>query len=159
MTNFIGVLAYAPSISTQFVGGAFFAFIPFIGSIVLGFVEHKAGFFLQFLPLGIPIVIFPLMTMIEIMSFIFKPISVSGRIFANLTGGAILLKGSQCIAYASIFQYNLIFPLSFIYLPGILGCFFFMVFLYLFELMCAVVQAYIFTLLVANFYIRAFDTH
>jgi F-type H+-transporting ATPase subunit a len=57
-----------------------------------GLYRHGVKFFRLFVPSGIPIVIMPLIVMIEVMSFLSRPISHSVRLFANMLAGHITLK-------------------------------------------------------------------
>jgi F-type H+-transporting ATPase subunit a len=61
---------------------------------VIGYGLYKNGlkFFKLFVPSGIPIYIMPLIVLIEIMSFLSRPISHSVRLFANMLAGHITLK-------------------------------------------------------------------
>jgi F-type H+-transporting ATPase subunit a len=61
---------------------------------VIGYGLYKNGlkFFRLFVPSGIPIYIMPLIVLIEVMSFLSRPISHSVRLFANMLAGHITLK-------------------------------------------------------------------
>jgi F-type H+-transporting ATPase subunit a len=64
-----------------------------IGTVlVYGFARHGLRFLRLFVPSGVPVYILPLVTMIEVISFISRPISLSVRLFANMLAGHITLK-------------------------------------------------------------------
>ena len=64
-----------------------------IGTVlVYGFAKHGLRFLRLFVPSGVPVYILPLVTMIEVISFISRPISLSVRLFANMLAGHITLK-------------------------------------------------------------------
>jgi len=60
--------------------------------IVYGFWKNGAKFLRIFVPSGVPIYILPLVTVIEIISFLSRPLSHSVRLFANMLAGHITLK-------------------------------------------------------------------
>ena len=60
--------------------------------LVSGFMRHGLKFLKIFVPSGIPWVLMPLVSVIEIISFISRPVSLSVRLFANMLAGHITLK-------------------------------------------------------------------
>lgn len=60
--------------------------------IVFGFVKNGLGFFKLFVPSGVPLWLLPLIAVIEFVSFLSRPISLSVRLFANMFAGHIILK-------------------------------------------------------------------
>ena len=68
------------------------AIVIFVGVTILGFVKHGVHFFSFFLPPGAPMFIAPLLIVIEIISYLSRPISLSVRLFANMLAGHTLLK-------------------------------------------------------------------
>ena len=73
--------------------------------IVVGYGFYRNGFkFLKlFVPSGIPIYILPLVTLIEVISFLSRPLSLSLRLFGNILAGHIVLKvfGGMVVALLS----------------------------------------------------------
>jgi F-type H+-transporting ATPase subunit a len=64
-----------------------------IGTVVVyGFWKHGLHFLNLFVPSGVPGVLMPLVVMIEVISFLSRPISLSVRLFANMLAGHITLK-------------------------------------------------------------------
>ena len=64
----------------------------FIGVTVLGLVRHKARFFSFFIPHGTPLLVAPFLMVIEVISYLSRPLSLSVRLFSNMAVGHILLK-------------------------------------------------------------------
>ena len=64
-----------------------FAIFIFIGVTILGFVLHGFKYLKIFVPSGVPIVLLPIITIIEIISYLSRPISLSVRLFANMMAG------------------------------------------------------------------------
>jgi len=64
----------------------------FVGMNILGMLKHKKHFLSLFFPPGAPIGLAPLLVFIEFVSYIFRVLSLSIRLFANLMSGHTLLK-------------------------------------------------------------------
>jgi F-type H+-transporting ATPase subunit a len=60
--------------------------------VVYGFMRHGTHFLGLFVPSGVPGYIMPLVVVIEVISFLSRPISLSVRLFANMLAGHIALK-------------------------------------------------------------------
>jgi F-type H+-transporting ATPase subunit a len=64
-----------------------------IGTVVIyGFMKHGTHFLGLFVPSGVPGWLLPAIVVIEVISFLSRPISLSLRLFANMLGGHIALK-------------------------------------------------------------------
>src|SRR5918994_6512150 len=64
-----------------------------IGTVVVyGFVKHGTHFLGLFVPSGVPGWLLPFIVVIELISFLSRPISLSLRLFANMLAGHIALK-------------------------------------------------------------------
>ncbi len=90
--NLIGLVPYSFTVTTHIVITASLAFLVFFTVIIYGFWKNGLKFFKLFVPSGIPIYILPLVTFIEVLSFLSRPISHSVRLFANMLAGHITLK-------------------------------------------------------------------
>jgi len=90
--NLIGLIPYAFTVTSHIIITAALALLVFLTVIVYGFWKHGFHFFNLFVPSGIPIYILPLVTFIEILSFLSRPLSHSVRLFANMLAGHITLK-------------------------------------------------------------------
>lgn len=60
--------------------------------IVVGFVRNGLGFFKLFAPSGVPLWLMPMMVIIEVISFLMRPVTLTLRLFGNMVGGHIVLK-------------------------------------------------------------------
>jgi len=93
---FLNMLGMFPlggfTVTSHIVITAALALLVFLTVIIYGLWHNGLRFFKLFVPSGIPIVIMPLIVLIEIMSFISRPISHSVRLFANMLAGHITLK-------------------------------------------------------------------
>src|SRR3954447_6656573 len=90
--NLIGLIPYSFTVTTHIVITATLALMVFFTVIVYGFWRNGFKFLKLFVPSGVPIVILPLVTAIEVMSFLSRPVSHSVRLFANMLAGHITLK-------------------------------------------------------------------
>jgi F-type H+-transporting ATPase subunit a len=90
--NMLGMIPYTFTVTSHIIITVSLALLVFLTVIIYGFKKNGLHFFKLFVPSGIPIVILPLVTFIEILSFISRPISHSVRLFANMLAGHITLK-------------------------------------------------------------------
>ena len=60
--------------------------------LIVGFFKHGFHFFSLFVPHGTPKLMMPLIFLIELISFLFRPFSLGLRLFVAMTAGHILLK-------------------------------------------------------------------
>jgi F-type H+-transporting ATPase subunit a len=90
--NLIGMIPYTFTVTSHIIVTVSLALLVFLTVIVYGFWKNGLRFFKLFVPSGIPIVILPLVSFIEVLSFISRPISHSVRLFANMLAGHITLK-------------------------------------------------------------------
>jgi len=60
--------------------------------VVFGFVKNGLAFFKLFVPSGVPLWLLPFIAVIEFVSFLSRPVSLSVRLFANMFAGHIILK-------------------------------------------------------------------
>ena len=90
--NVIGIIPYTFSVTSHIIITVAFALLVFFTVIVYGFWKNGLRFLKLFVPSGIPIYILPLVTFIEVLSFLSRPVSHSVRLFANMLAGHITLK-------------------------------------------------------------------
>jgi len=90
--NLIGLIPYSFTVTTHIIITASLALMVFFTVIIYGLWRNGLKFFKLFVPSGIPIYILPLVSAIEVMSFLSRPISHSVRLFANMLAGHITLK-------------------------------------------------------------------
>jgi F-type H+-transporting ATPase subunit a len=90
--NLLGMIPYTFTVTSHIIVTVSLALLVFLTVLVYGFWKNGLRFFKLFVPSGIPIYILPLVTFIEVLSFISRPISHSVRLFANMLAGHITLK-------------------------------------------------------------------
>ena len=116
------------------------SFSIFIGVISICVQRHKVQMFSIFLPANTTFALGLLLVPIELISYIFKPISLGVRLFANLMAGHTLLKVIVGFAWSMLMIDNF---LSIMHLIPLL----ILVILMGLELGVAIIQAYVFTVL------------
>jgi F-type H+-transporting ATPase subunit a len=90
--NMLGLLPYSFTFTSHLAVTLGMALVVFIGTTIVAFMKHGIGFFSFFLPHGTPWYVAPLLIPIEILSYFTRPVSLSLRLFANMTAGHTLLK-------------------------------------------------------------------
>lgn len=92
VANLFGMVPYFFTITSHLI--VTFALAMLVMAVVVGygFYKHGFGFLNLFVPHGVPAVLVPLVVMIEVISFLSRPISLSVRLFANMLAGHITLK-------------------------------------------------------------------
>jgi F-type H+-transporting ATPase subunit a len=90
--NVMGIIPYTFTVTSHIIITVALALLVFFTVIVYGFWRNGLRFFKLFVPSGIPIYILPLVTFIEVLSFLSRPVSHSVRLFANMLAGHITLK-------------------------------------------------------------------
>ena len=91
--NMLGMFPWLGfTVTSHLIITAALAMIVFITVIVIGFAKNGLGFLKLFVPSGVPIVVLPLVVIIEVISFFSRPVSHSMRLFANMLAGHIALK-------------------------------------------------------------------
>lgn len=90
--NLLGLLPGGFTVTSHIIVTFALALIVILTVIVVGFAKNGLGFLKLFAPSGIPIYVLPIITVIEVVSFLARPVSLSMRLFANMMAGHIALK-------------------------------------------------------------------
>jgi F-type H+-transporting ATPase subunit a len=89
--NLLGMFLTFTATSQLAVTGTF-ALLTILLVIGIGFAKHGLGFFALFWPTSAPLLIRPVVGLIEFLSFLLRPITLALRLFGNMLGGHIALK-------------------------------------------------------------------
>jgi len=100
--NLMGMSVVIFTPTSQLAVTATLALMTFLTVIIVGFVRNGFGFFKLFVPSGVPIFILPFLTVIEIISFLVRPLTLALRLFGNMLGGHVVLNifGSFVVSLA-----------------------------------------------------------
>jgi F-type H+-transporting ATPase subunit a len=144
--NLLGLMPYAFTFTSHIVVTAAMAVFIFVAVTIIGFARHGLHFFSLFVPPGAPLGIAIILAPLELFSYMIRPVSLSLRLFANMLAGHVLLK----VLAGFIITLGLAFGIvPFIAVFGIT----------LLEIMVAVIQAYVFTLLTCLYLNDAINLH
>lgn len=92
IANLIGMMPYFFTTTSHIAVTGFMAIFTISLVVVVGLMKKGLGFFKIFVPSGVPVVLLFIVTPIEIISFLSRPISLGMRLFANMLGGHVALK-------------------------------------------------------------------
>ncbi len=92
VSNLIGMIPGMFTTTSHIIVTFAMAAMVWIGVILVGFYNHGIGFLKMFVPSGVPIALLPIIMVLELISFLIRPISHSVRLFANMMAGHMLLK-------------------------------------------------------------------
>nr|BAJ54498.1 ATPase subunits 6 [Mormyrops anguilloides] len=137
--NLLGILPYTFTPTTQLSMNMGFAVPLWLATVLIGVRHQLTHTLAHFLPVGTPGPLIPVLIIIETISLFIRPIALGVRLTANLTAGHLLI---QLIATAA-FHMSFIMP-TVSALTVIL-----LLLLSILELAVAVIQAYVFVLLVS----------
>ena len=139
VANMLGMIPGAFSVTSHIVITAALAALVFLTVLIVGFAKNGLGFLKLFVPPGVPVFVLPLVTLIEIISFLSRPVSHSVRLFANMLAGHITLKvfGGFVVMLLGAGVYSTLAPLPLVMTIAITAL----------EVLVAFLQAYVFTML------------
>jgi F-type H+-transporting ATPase subunit a len=90
--NMLGMFPYFFTVTSQVIVTASLAVFVVGLVVVVGIAKHGLGWFKLFVPHGVPVIILPFISLIEIISFLSRPVSLGLRLFGNMLAGHIVLK-------------------------------------------------------------------
>ncbi|HET7410442.1 MAG TPA: F0F1 ATP synthase subunit A [Paracoccaceae bacterium] len=135
--NLMGLIPGAFTVTSHVAITAILALAVFFSVIVIGFIRNGTAFLGLFWVEAAPLALRPILAVIELISFFVRPVSHSIRLAGNMMAGHAVLKvfAGFVPALGAFFVIPAILPLGM------------MVAIYALELLVAVVQANIFTIL------------
>lgn len=139
--NVLGLVPYSFTVTSHLVVTFTLALMVWIGKLIYGFRLHGTKLFGRFLPAGTPLGMIPLLVPLEVLGFTITVVSLSVRLFANMMAGHILLKVIAGFAWSMMAAGGRRFVAHFIPMAVLF-------ILRALETGVALVQAYVFTLLV-----------
>ena len=144
--NMVGMLPYSFTVTSHIIVTLILALFIFIAVTIIGFINHGFKYLSIFVPSGVPTILLPLITVIEIISYLSRPVSLSVRLFANMMAGHTMLKvfGGFVVSLGILGGW---LPLSFsVALTGL-------------EILVAFLQAYVFAILTCIYLNDALNLH
>jgi len=134
--NFLGLIPYGSTATSNIAVTATLATISFIVIQAGGMMKNGVfGYFKGLIPHGIPMWLLPIMLVVELLGLFTKPFALAIRLFANMTAGHIVIMALLGLIF--ILHTYVVVPVSIS----------FALFIFLLEILVALLQAYIFTML------------
>ncbi len=146
--NLFGMIPGSFTVTSHIIVTFALAAFVFVGVTLIAIFKHGIGKFLHFfLPEGTPVIMAPLLFIIEFFSYLSRPVSLSVRLAANMMAGHVTMKviAGLIITFGMVVGLASMFPL--------------LLFLTAFEIAIAVIQAYIFTILTCVYLNDALHLH
>jgi F-type H+-transporting ATPase subunit a len=138
--NFIGLFPYGATATGNIAVTATLATLSFFVIQIGGIMKNGLfGYFKGLLPHGLPVWLIPIMLVVELLGLFTKPFALAIRLFANMTAGHIVILALLGLIF--ILKTYVVIPVSIS----------FALFIYLLEILVALIQAYIFTMLSSLF--------
>lgn len=150
--NLIGLIPYSFTLTSHLIVTLSLSLAVFIGINIVCVRIHGINFFSLFLPSGTSIVLALLLVPIELISYVFKPISLSIRLFANMMAGHTLLKVIAGFAYTLMGNTGILFLLH--YVPLLI-----LIPLFGLELGVALIQSFVFSILICIYLNDSINLH
>nr|YP_011008305.1 ATPase subunit 6 [Ishige okamurae]WBP70206.1 ATPase subunit 6 [Ishige okamurae] len=151
-SNLVGLLPFAFSLTSQLSQTLFLAFSSFFGGVIISICRHKWNFLNSFLPEGVGFWLAFFVVPLEFISFLFKPLSLGVRLFANMMAGHTLLKVMAGFGWFAIGDEGLAilkghFPVAVLFIILFL------------EIGVSIIQAYVFTVLTSIYITDGINQH
>lgn len=150
--NLIGLIPYSFTITSHLIITFTLSLSIFIGVNIICIQKYKIHMLSLFIPSNTSFGLALLLVPIEFISYIFKPISLGVRLFANLMAGHTLLKVIVGFSWSMLLLEDL---LAFIHIVPL----FVLVLLVGLELGVAIIQAYVFTILTCIYLNDSINLH
>ncbi len=138
--NFLGLIPYGATATSNIAVTSTLAIISFFVMLIGGIMKNGFfGYFKGLIPHGVPGWLIIIMFPVEILGLLTKPFALAIRLFANMTAGHIIILALLGLIF--ILHTYIVVPVSIA----------FALFIYLLEILVALIQAYIFTMLSSLF--------
>jgi len=150
--NLIGLIPYSFTVTSHLATTLALSLSVFIGINIICIKTHNLRAFSLFLPAGAPILLAFLLVPVELVLYLFRPLSLAIRLFSNMMAGHTLLKVFAGFAWSLMSFSGILFLFHFVPLLTLLP-------LFGLELGVAVIQAFVFSLLLCIYLNDAINLH
>ena len=150
-SNFLGLLPMAFTPTSHIAVTVIMAMAVFLTVTILGFYKNGAGFLSVFWISSAPLVLRPILALIEVISYFVRPVSHSIRLAGNMMAGHAVIKVFAAFAPMILIGWIgiLVTPLSIVAITAI----------YALEILVAFIQAYVFAILTCVYLKDALHPH
>ena len=143
--NLLGMVPYMFTFTSHIIATFTLAMVVFLFVTILGIVKHGFKFLSLFAPPGLPKFLLPAIVPIEMISYLARPISLAVRLFANMMAGHTMMK--VFAGFSAMLGVYGFLPIGVnVILSG-------------FEIVIAIIQAYVFTILTCVYLNDAIHLH
>ncbi len=149
LLNMLGIIPFSFAVTGQIIVTFLLSTTYFMAWILIGVMKQKTGFLKIFVPSGVTKELLPLLVVIEVLSFVIRPISLAIRLFANILAGHILLIIISAFVLVMLASSGVLGGM-----PWVALCAF-----YILEIGIAFLQAYVFSILLCIYLKDAFESH
>nr|YP_001004157.1 ATP synthase F0 subunit 6 [Crocodylus siamensis]ABB72518.1 ATP synthase F0 subunit 6 [Crocodylus porosus]ABC60409.1 ATP synthase F0 subunit 6 [Crocodylus siamensis] len=139
LNNLLGLLPYTFTPTTQLSMNMALALPLWLATVLIGLRNNPTSSLAHLLPEGTPTPLIPILILIETISLLIRPIALAVRLTANLTAGHLLMHLISTAALSLMTTSTLLAGLTLIILTLLM----------LLEIAVAMIQAYVFTLLLS----------
>tara|TARA_A100000171_G_C2131983_1_gene147349 strand:+ start:1703 stop:2425 length:723 start_codon:yes stop_codon:yes gene_type:complete len=143
--NMLGMVPYGFTFTSHIFVTFALAALVFITVTIIGFARHGLKYFSLLCPEGVPLAVAPLVILIELISYLMRPITLALRLFVNMMAGHMILK--LFAAFTVMMGFWGIMPFAVVI--GVTA----------FEFFIAGLQAYVFTILTCVYLNDALNLH
>nr|YP_010329444.1 ATP synthase F0 subunit 6 [Haemaphysalis cornigera]UNO53901.1 ATP synthase F0 subunit 6 [Haemaphysalis cornigera]UNO53914.1 ATP synthase F0 subunit 6 [Haemaphysalis cornigera] len=133
--NLLGLLPYVFTVSSHLIFTMYLAFPFWLSLIIFSFLNKFNKFMSHLVPLGSPIFLSSFMVLIETVSNLIRPITLSVRLMANMISGHLLIHLLSSLALLNNFMFILTIPI--------------MIVLMILETAVAIIQSFVFVTLIS----------
>ena len=152
IANLIGLIPYSSTVTSYLIVTFSMSIMVLVGVNIIAGRLHGLLYFGHFLPAGCPFNLYPLIIPIEFISYVFRVVSLSVRLFANMMAGHTLL------AVIAGFGWTMIHATLSLFYPTLFAILVVFVLVFL-ETAVAIIQAYVFTILTCMYLDEAINLH
>nr|YP_010577069.1 ATP synthase F0 subunit 6 [Tristichotrochus unicus]UZN92187.1 ATP synthase F0 subunit 6 [Tristichotrochus unicus] len=139
LLNLTGLIPYVFSVTSHLAVSFSLGFPLWLSLIITGAAFNPSSTAASLLPGGAPAALNPFLVLVETVSLCVRPITLSIRLVANMTAGHIILGLLGTYLSSGLFVYPTMAVATLIFIQ---------VFYFMFEIGVALIQAYIFSLLI-----------
>nr|YP_010693858.1 ATP synthase F0 subunit 6 [Haemaphysalis bispinosa]WCD42298.1 ATP synthase F0 subunit 6 [Haemaphysalis bispinosa] len=134
-SNLLGLLPYVFTASSHLIFTMYFAFPFWLSLIIFSLMNKFNKFMTHLVPLGSPIFLSSFMVLIESVSNLIRPITLSVRLMANMISGHLLIHLLSSLALLNNFMFIITIPI--------------MIMLIVLETAVAIIQSFVFVTLIS----------
>lgn len=152
LSNCIGMIPYSFTVTSHLCVTLGLSLSLFLGVTLIGFAKHGLHFFSLLLPAGVPLPLAPFLVLLELISYCFRALSLGIRLFANMMAGHSLVAILSGFAWTMLSMGGILVLAHFVPLAIVFA-------LIGLEFGVAILQAYVFTILLCIYLNDAINLH